>query len=135
MNRWLSKGENSRVEENLRPRPLPGPLSKSTQPIYSDSFRLFANPLLLLIRLQWRLGIDLNCYQPPPPVGGGLLCVPRPMRSPPFINVIGFKSLTLIFYLLQCRFLQSLRPLQTKFPGPSCMLSLLLKILLTFHAN
>jgi len=48
MNRWLSKGENSRVEENLRPRPLPGPLSKSTQPIHSDSFRLFANPLLLL---------------------------------------------------------------------------------------
>ncbi len=48
MNRWLSKGENSRVEENLRPRPLPGPLSKSTQPIHSDSFRLFANPLLSL---------------------------------------------------------------------------------------
>ncbi len=48
MNRWLSKGENSRGEENLRPRHLPGPLSKSTQPIYSDSFRLFANPLLPL---------------------------------------------------------------------------------------
>jgi len=31
--------------------------------------------------------MDLNCYQPPPPVGGGLLCVPRPMGSPPFINL------------------------------------------------
>ena len=94
-----------------------------------------AIPLLPLYPITMAWASILDCYQPPPPVGGGLLCVPRPMRSPPFINVIGFKSLTLIFFLLQCRFLQSLRPLQTKFQETSCMLSLLLRILLIFHAN